>query len=31
MKGCPLCCAWCHNPESQSPSPGVRPPAPPAA
>jgi len=20
MKGCPLCCAWCHNPESQSPS-----------
>ncbi len=21
MKGCPLCCAWCHNPESQSPSP----------
>jgi pyruvate formate lyase activating enzyme len=19
MKGCPLCCAWCHNPESQSP------------
>ncbi|BDU74092.1 glycyl-radical enzyme activating protein [Mesoterricola silvestris] len=21
MKGCPLDCAWCHNPESQSPSP----------
>ena len=21
MKGCPLCCAWCHNPESQSPVP----------
>jgi len=21
MKGCPLCCAWCHNPESQLPSP----------
>ena len=21
MKGCPLCCAWCHNPESQSPRP----------
>jgi pyruvate formate lyase activating enzyme len=21
MKGCPLSCAWCHNPESQSPSP----------
>ena len=20
-KGCPLCCAWCHNPESQLPSP----------
>ncbi len=19
MKGCPLRCAWCHNPESQSP------------
>lgn len=19
MKGCPLACAWCHNPESQSP------------
>ncbi len=18
LKGCPLCCAWCHNPESQS-------------
>lgn len=21
MKGCPLACAWCHNPESQSPLP----------
>ena len=21
MKGCPLRCAWCHNPESQSPHP----------
>jgi len=21
MKGCPLGCAWCHNPESQSPAP----------
>jgi pyruvate formate lyase activating enzyme len=21
MKGCPLSCAWCHNPESQSPRP----------
>jgi len=21
MKGCPLCCSWCHNPESQLPSP----------
>jgi pyruvate formate lyase activating enzyme len=21
MKGCPLSCAWCHNPESQSPAP----------
>ena len=21
MKGCPLRCAWCHNPESQSPRP----------
>ena len=19
MKGCPLACAWCHNPESQAP------------
>jgi len=23
MKGCPLSCWWCHNPESQSPSPEV--------
>jgi pyruvate formate lyase activating enzyme len=22
MKGCPLRCAWCHNPEAQSPRPG---------
>ena len=21
LKGCPLRCAWCHNPESQSPEP----------
>jgi pyruvate formate lyase activating enzyme len=21
MKGCPLCCAWCHNPEGISPEP----------
>ena len=21
LKGCPLRCAWCHSPESQSPSP----------
>ena len=21
LKGCPLCCAWCHNPESISPEP----------
>jgi pyruvate formate lyase activating enzyme len=21
LKGCPLSCAWCHNPESQSPEP----------
>lgn len=21
LKGCPLCCAWCHNPESLSPRP----------
>ena len=20
MKGCPLCCSWCHNPESQAPA-----------
>lgn len=23
LKGCPLCCAWCHNPESQSPRPEI--------
>lgn len=23
LKGCPLSCWWCHNPESQSPRPGV--------
>lgn len=23
LKGCNLACAWCHNPESQSPSPQV--------
>lgn len=23
MKGCPLACAWCHNPESQAPAPGL--------
>jgi pyruvate formate lyase activating enzyme len=23
LKGCPLHCAWCHNPESQSPQPEV--------
>ncbi len=23
LKGCPLRCLWCHNPESQSPSPEV--------
>ena len=23
LKGCPLRCAWCHNPESQSPRPQV--------
>lgn len=23
MKGCPLACAWCHNPESQSPEPQI--------
>lgn len=23
MKGCPLACAWCHNPESQSPEPEI--------
>jgi pyruvate formate lyase activating enzyme len=22
MKGCPLSCGWCHNPESRSPAPG---------
>ena len=21
LKGCPLACTWCHNPEGQSPSP----------
>ncbi len=21
FKGCPLCCPWCHNPETQSPDP----------
>ena len=21
LKGCPLACTWCHNPESQSPEP----------
>ena len=29
MKGCPLSCAWCHNPESQSPNASLRPAAPP--
>lgn len=23
LKGCPLCCAWCHNPESQSARPEI--------
>jgi pyruvate formate lyase activating enzyme len=23
LKGCPACCAWCHNPESQDPRPEV--------
>jgi pyruvate formate lyase activating enzyme len=23
LKGCPLRCEWCHNPESQSPQPGM--------
>ena len=23
LKGCPLCCAWCHNPEGMSPRPEI--------
>ncbi len=23
VKGCPLRCLWCHNPESQSPQPQI--------
>ena len=23
LKGCPLCCAWCHNPEGQSAEPEI--------
>ena len=23
LKGCPLSCAWCHNPESNSPLPDI--------
>ena len=23
LKGCPLACAWCHNPESQAPEPQI--------
>ncbi len=23
LKGCPLCCAWCHNPEGRSREPQV--------
>lgn len=23
LKGCPMCCAWCHNPESISPRPEI--------
>ena len=23
LKGCPLCCAWCHNPEGMSPNPEI--------
>lgn len=25
LKGCPLRCAWCHNPESQSVKPQLSP------
>ena len=24
LKGCPLCCAWCHNPETQRAAPEIR-------
>ena len=23
LKGCPLRCAWCHNPEAMSPAPQI--------